>query len=159
GLAGLFTESDSDRERVLRTLSTIVETGAAATPEETLWALRRLMESLARTRPVVLIVDDLHWAETMLLDLVEHLAEWMRGSLLLVALARRELRARRAALADGARHRLLSLEGLDREATASLACQLLGAEALPEALLDRLPASTGGNPLFVRELLHMLVDD
>jgi class 3 adenylate cyclase/tetratricopeptide (TPR) repeat protein len=158
-LARLFGERDFDRERVLGTLTAVLETGAAATPEETLWALRRLMESLARTRPVVLIVDDLHWAESMLLDLVEHLAEWTRGPLLLVALARPELRDRRAALADGVRHRLLPLEGLDRGATVRLACQLLAADALPVALLDRLPTSTGGNPLFVRELLHMLVDD
>jgi class 3 adenylate cyclase/tetratricopeptide (TPR) repeat protein len=158
-LRSLFAERDSDQERVIRTLTAILETGAGATPEETLWALRRLMEALARTRPVVLIVDDLQWAETMLLDLVEHLVEWTRGSLLLVALARPELRDRRAALADGARHRLLGLEGLDRQDTARLACQLLGADALPTGLLDRLPASTGGNPLFLRELLRMLVDD
>jgi class 3 adenylate cyclase/tetratricopeptide (TPR) repeat protein len=158
-LTGMFGEGDSDQERVTRTLSAIVETGAGATPEETLWALRRLMEALARTGPVVLILDDLQWAETMLLDLVEHLAEWTRGALLLVVLARPELRDRRAALADGGRHRLLGLEGLGREDTMRLACQLLGADALPVELLDRLPASTGGNPLFVRELLRMLVDD
>jgi class 3 adenylate cyclase/tetratricopeptide (TPR) repeat protein len=158
-LDGLFGDGDSEQERVTRTLTAIIETGAGATPEETLWALRRLMEALARTRPVVFIVDDLQWAETMMLDLVEHLTEWTRGPLLIVALARPELRDRRAALADSGRHRLLRLEGLGREETARLACQLLGADALPVELLDRLPASTGGNPLFVRELLRMLVDD
>jgi class 3 adenylate cyclase/tetratricopeptide (TPR) repeat protein len=159
GVVGLFGDGDLDSERVLRTLTAIVQTGAGSTPEETLWALRRVVEALTNRQPVVLVVDDLQWGETMLLDLVEHLAEWTRGPLLLVLLARPELRERRGALTDGARHRVLGLQGLDPEATARLACELLGAHTLPVELLERLPASTGGNPLFVRELLHMLVDD
>jgi class 3 adenylate cyclase len=158
-LARLFADGEGDRDRVVGALTAIVETGAGATPEETLWALRRAVEALAERQPVVLVVDDLQWGETMLLDLVEHLAEWTRGPLLLVLLARPELRERRGALTDGARHRLLGLQGLDPEATVRLACELLGAASLPSGLLRRLPASTGGNPLFVRELLRMLVDD
>jgi class 3 adenylate cyclase len=158
-LGALLPDGDSDRDRVVRTLTSILGSGAGATPEETLWALRRLLEQLARVQPVVLVVDDLQWGEAMLLDLVEHLGEWTRGPLLLVVLARPELRDRRGALTDGGRHTVLALEGLDRAATAQLACDLLAADALPSELLDRLPASTGGNPLFLRELLRMLVDD
>jgi class 3 adenylate cyclase/ketosteroid isomerase-like protein/tetratricopeptide (TPR) repeat protein len=154
-----FLGDGPDPERVLRTVTAIIEAGGGATPEETLWAVRRLIEQRARTEPVLLVVDDLQWAEAMLLDVVEHLAEWTRGPLLLVALARPELRERRGALTDGARHTVLALEGLDHDATVRLACDLLGADALPPALLERLPASTGGNPLFVRELVRMLVDD
>ena len=144
---------------MLHTVAAIIGNRAGTTPEETLWALRLLVEQRARAQPVVLVVDDLQWAETMMLDLVEHLAEWTRAALLLVVTARPELRERRAALADGTRHAVVALEGLDGDATEQLACEILGARTLPSALLERLPESTGGNPLFVRELLRMLVDD
>jgi class 3 adenylate cyclase/tetratricopeptide (TPR) repeat protein len=152
-------DDDADRDRVLSAVGAILAAGAAATPEESLWALRRLVEQRARVQPVVLVVDDVQWAESMLLDLVEHLAGWTRGPLLVVLTARPELRERRAMLADGARHAVVALEGLDGDATADLAKEILGARDLPAALLERLPASTGGNPLFVREMVRMLVDD
>jgi class 3 adenylate cyclase/tetratricopeptide (TPR) repeat protein len=152
-------DDDGDRDRVLAAVAAILAAGAAATPEESLWALRRLVEQRAQSQPVVFVVDDVQWAEALLLDLVEHLAAWTRGPLLLVLTARPELRERRAALADGARHAVVALEGLDHAATADLAKEILGARDLPVALLERLPASTGGNPLFVREMVRMLVDD
>src|SRR5579862_7724787 len=151
--------ADGDRDRVLRTIAAVLGTGAGATPEESFWALRRLVEQRTRSEPVVLVVDDLQWGEAILIDLVEHLAEWTRGALLLVVTARPELREIRGALTDGARHTVIALEGLDGDATGALACELLGTASLPGELLDRLPGSTGGNPLFLRELLRMLVDD
>jgi class 3 adenylate cyclase/tetratricopeptide (TPR) repeat protein len=154
-----FVGDDPDSERVLGTISAVLEAGGGATPEETLWAVRRLVEQRSRASPVLIVVDDLQWGEAMLLDVVEHLAEWTRGPLLLVVLARPELRERRAALTDGARHTVLALDGLDGDETVRLACDLLGADSLPPALVERLGASTGGNPLFVRELVGMLVDD
>ena len=54
---------------------------------------------------------------------------------------------------------VLALDGLDSAATEELAAGLLGTERLPAGLVERLPASTDGNPLFVRELVRMLVDD
>jgi predicted ATPase len=52
-----------------------LSSGGAATPEELFWEVRRLLESLARERPVILHVDDLQWAEAMLLDLLDHVVE------------------------------------------------------------------------------------
>ena len=64
----------------------------AGTPEEGFVAVRGLFEALARTRPLVLVFDDIHWAEATFLDLVEHLADWTRDApILLVCLARPEL--------------------------------------------------------------------
>src|SRR5712691_28745 len=51
-----------------------------ARTEEAFWALRRLFEGLARARPLVLVLEDLHWAEPTLLDLVEYLAGWSIGA-------------------------------------------------------------------------------
>src|SRR5207248_1054432 len=60
--------------------------------EETSWAVRKLFEALARERPLVLLFEDLHWAQPTLLDLVEHVADTARDApLLLLCLARPEL--------------------------------------------------------------------
>lgn len=150
-----------ERDRLLGDLEGLAA-GVPGSVEETFWALRRFIEVLAAGEPLVIVLDDLHWADTLLLDLVEHLVEWVKaGTVLVVALARPELREIRPDLVSigrwvsGAVH----LGGLDPDATAELAAGVLGASKLPAELVSRLPSSTGGNPLFVRELVGMLVHD
>jgi class 3 adenylate cyclase/tetratricopeptide (TPR) repeat protein len=136
--------------------------GHAGTPEETQWAVRRLVEQAASHRPVVLMLDDVQWAEPLLLDLVEHLTEWIVDrAVLVVAIARPELRDLRPALTEGGGRAttIIALEGLDEPATERLAMGLLGADHAPAELLARLRSTTGGNPLYVRELVRMLIDD
>lgn len=150
-----------ERDRILRDL-TGMSAGVAGSVEETFWALRRFVEVLASDRPVVIVVDDIHWADTLLIDFIEHLAEWVQDSpVLLVALARSELREIRPDLVTvgGWVSEALRLRGLEAHATAELAARVLGSDDLPTELLGRLPLSTGGNPLFVRELVGMLVHD
>ena len=66
--------------------------GEPGTSEETFWAVRRLFEALARERPLVIVVDDLHWAESTFLDLIEHLVDFSRGfPIMIVCMARPEL--------------------------------------------------------------------
>src|SRR5439155_10912263 len=60
-------------------------------PEEIAWAARELMEQLGDVQPLILLFEDIHWADERLLDLVEHLADWVRSPLLLLCLARPEL--------------------------------------------------------------------
>jgi class 3 adenylate cyclase/tetratricopeptide (TPR) repeat protein len=158
--------SDPDGSRLSAAIEELLEHGRASSPEETLWAVRRALVGLstASARPVVVVLDDVHWADELLLDLVEHLAEWLRDApILLVIAARPELRELRPALVEpGGRQAIaLALEGLDDSATTMLARELLGegAGALPVMLVARLVDATGGNPLFVRELLRMLIDD
>ncbi|GAY17506.1 AAA family ATPase [Mycobacterium sp. shizuoka-1] len=150
-----------ERDRVLRAL-TGMTTGVAGSVEEAFWALRRYLEVLAADRPLVVVVDDIHWADTLLVDFVEHLVEWVRTvPVLLLALARPELRQARPDLVavGGWVTDALQLRGLEAHATTELAARVLGSGRLPAELLDRLPASTGGNPLFVRELIGMMVHD
>ncbi len=150
----------AERDRILRDL-TGMTAGVAGSVEEAFWALRRYVEVLAMTGPLVLVVDDIQWADTLLLDFIEHLVEWVRGApVLLVALARPELRESRPDLltVGGWVADALPLRGLAADATAELAARVLGSD-LPNELLIRLPSSTGGNPLFVRELIGMLVHD
>ncbi|MET0827217.1 MAG: AAA family ATPase, partial [Acidimicrobiales bacterium] len=69
----------------------------AGLPEDTFWALERLLETLARRRPLVLVIDDLQWAHPILLDAVEHVAEYADAPLMLLCMARPdELFSRRA---------------------------------------------------------------
>jgi class 3 adenylate cyclase/ketosteroid isomerase-like protein/tetratricopeptide (TPR) repeat protein len=155
-IAGLISEENEDRERVATRVAAILGAGDAGSTEETFWAIRRLVETAAVVRPIVLILDDLQWAEPLLLDLVEHLVEWSRSSpVLIVVTGRPELREMRPRMTE----RAISLEGLDGHATEALACSLLGTDRVPRELLARLPSSTEGNPLFVREFVRMLVDD
>src|SRR5262249_34749251 len=124
--------------------------------------IRRLITDLAAAQPVVLVLDDLHWGEPLLLDLVEHLVQWTTGvPLLLLAAARPELRDTRSALAAPGRlaSDVVVLGGLDGAAAARLAANVVGADALPAAITGRVLATSEGNPLFLGELVRMLVDD
>ncbi|MEY2433790.1 MAG: hypothetical protein QOC92_3515, partial [Acidimicrobiaceae bacterium] len=150
-----------ERDRILRDLNGLTA-GVPGSVEETFWALRRYVEMLARDGPLVIVVDDIQWADTLLLDFVEHLAEWVQEvPVLVLALARPELREARPDLVTVSRWvtEAVHLAGLDPGATAELAASVLGAARLPADLMGRLPSSTGGNPLFVRELVGMLVHD
>ena len=150
-----------ERDRLLRDLNGLAE-GVPGSVEENFWALRRYIEMLATSAPVVLVLDDIQWADTLLLDFIEHLVEWVKDvPVFVLALARPELRDIRPELVTVSRwaSEAVHLGGLDADATAELAAKVLGAARLPDELLTRLPSSTGGNPLFVRELIGMLAHD
>ena len=108
------------------------------------------------------VVEDIQWAGPLLLDFLEHLAEWVRDtSVIVIALADRDIRDNRAgfARAGGWVTDVIELAGLDPEATTELASQILADDRLPADLLAWLPRLTDGSPLFVREVVGMLVDD
>ena len=150
-----------ERDRLLRDLNGLA-TGVPGSVEENFWALRRFVEVLAWNGPILLVLDDIQWADILLLDFIEHLVEWVQETpVLVLALARPELREIRPDLVTVSRwvSEAVHLGGLDAGATAELAANVLGAARLPDELLRRLPSSTGGNPLFVRELVGMLAHD
>ena len=129
--------------------------------EDTAWATRRLSEHLARTQPLVLVIDDLHWAEPLLLDLVEHLADWTRDApVLLLVIARPELLELRPGWAGGkVNATTILLEPLPGDAATELLDNLLGENDLPATARERILAAADGNPLFVEEMVGMLIDD
>jgi class 3 adenylate cyclase/tetratricopeptide (TPR) repeat protein len=127
--------------------------------EQTAWAVRRLLESRARSRPVVLVLDDIHWAEPALLDLVEHLAERAEGPLLLLCMARPELLDDRPGWgAVGLASEVVRLDALLPPDADALADALLGGAVPPEAR-ERIASAAGGNPLFTEEVVRLLVDE
>ena len=152
---------DADRSRVLDGITALLS-ASPSPPEETFFVVRRLLAMLAASRPVVLVIDDLHWAEPLLLDLVEHLVQWGAGLPLFVLVgARPELRDARSSLATsgGVVSDVLTLGGLDAGAAMRLAANAIGAADLPAAVAARVLASSEGNPLFVGELVRMLVHE
>jgi class 3 adenylate cyclase len=152
---------DADRSRIAAGIGALLA-GTPASPEETFFVVRRFLAGLAAGQPVVLAIDDLQWAEPLLLDLIEHLVQWSAGvPLFLLAAARPELRDARSALASAGRlvTDVVTLGGLDAGAATRLAANVIGADALPAAVAGRVLATSEGNPLFVGELVRMLVHD
>ncbi len=141
-----------------RVLTLVGLSGASAPPEETFWAVRRVLEALARRRPVVVEFDDLHWAPPIFLDLLEHLLERAEAvPVLLVLVGRPELLEARPTWGD--RASLLSLQPLTDDECASLITSLLGEATLAPAAMRRITEGAEGNPLFVEEMLAMLIDE
>src|SRR5881296_1787760 len=151
----------SERARIAGGITALLA-GTPASPEETFFVVRRLLAALATAQPVVLVIDDLQWAEPLLLDLTEHLVQWSTEVPLLVLVAARpELRDTRSSLAapGGLVNEVVTLAGLDAGAATRLAANVIGADELPAALAGRVLATSEGNPLFVGELVRMLVHD
>ena len=143
---------EPEAETIASRLGAVFTTDTAVPAEEVPWAFRRYCERLASRRPLVVMLDDLHWAEPALLDLVESLAASSRAApILLVCIARDELAEERPDF-PGAGERLV-LEPLSGEETEALADHLLPESALDAATHDRLVAAAEGNPLFLEQLV------
>ena len=122
--------------------------------DELYWAIRRLLETLACERPLVLVLDDIQWAEPAFLDLVEYLAGWSRDApILICCMARPDLAELRPAWGGAT----IQLSPLPREHTRTLLENLAG--PLDPDAADAVGRATGGNPLFLEEMLRMLVED
>ena len=130
-------------------------------PEETAWAFRRLFETLALSRPLVVVVDDIHWAEPALLDLLEYVLGFSSGApILLLCLARPDLFDTRPSwAAPRPQTSLVSLAPLSADESNDLVEGLLTAGAAAPAVRDRIVDAAEGNPLFVEQMLAMLADD
>jgi class 3 adenylate cyclase/tetratricopeptide (TPR) repeat protein len=158
--AGL--EGAEDGALIAERVAAVTGFAAASTGlQEAFWAIRRFLEWLGRTRPLVVIVDDIQWAESTFLDLLEYLAGWSREvALLLLCLARPDLLDERPAWGSGADNAgSLHLLPFGDEESAELIAGLLDGMRLTGPAMRRITDSAGGNPLFVEEMLRMLEDD
>src|SRR5919204_2059948 len=147
-------------EAVVERVSAAVGLSDAQFPvEELFWGARKLVCALARERPLVVVFDDVHWAEPTFLDLVEHLTDSIHdASVLLVCPSRPDVVESREGWAEGPRARRLRLEPLSPADTERVVEHLLGSvEVAPEARA-RIVEASEGNPLFAEQLLAMLVD-
>jgi class 3 adenylate cyclase len=161
GLAALLAP-EPDADRLTAAVGSLLGLSAGAHDQQELfWAVRESFEAMARRRPLVLVLDDIHWGEPTFLDLVEHIADWTRDApILLIAVARVELLESRPAWGSGrVRATTVRLDALSEAQGEELVDSLLGRADVPASLRRRVSQAAEGNPLFVEELLAKLIDD
>jgi class 3 adenylate cyclase/tetratricopeptide (TPR) repeat protein len=127
--------------------------------EEAFAAWRRFFEALAEWGPLVLVIEDVHWADEGLLDFLDHLADWASSSpLLLLCTARPELHERRPQWGARRNAATLALAPLTGNEMQMLIRLLLRQSDVPEDLAATVLGHAEGNPLYTEEFVRMLVD-
>jgi class 3 adenylate cyclase/tetratricopeptide (TPR) repeat protein len=131
---------------------------SASAPADIAWAVQQLLGVLSRERPLVVVFEDIHWAEPALFDLIEHIAAWSRDApLLLCCTARPELLELRPAWAGGKTNATtMLLKPLPAGDCSTLCDQLLGTVAITGTQRRHVLEIAEGNPLFVEQMLAMI---
>jgi len=126
--------------------------------DEAFAAWRRFFEALAERRPLVLVFEDLHWADDNLLDFVDYLVDWATDSpLLVIGTARPELLERRPGWGGGKPNAsTISLSPLTEDEIARLLGSLLEQPVMAAEVQAPLLAQAGGNPLYAEEYARMI---
>ncbi len=147
-----------DRDVAARVASIVGLSSATAPLPEVFWGVRRLLEELARHQPLVVLIDDVHWAEPALLDLLDHLLGAAEDApILVVATARPEFTDEHPAWPAAGAPVRIALEPLGEEAAAAVVANLAGAPVPPD-VARRVVATAEGNPLFVEQLVETLIE-
>jgi class 3 adenylate cyclase/tetratricopeptide (TPR) repeat protein len=153
-------EDPTEAEFVARRLRTTVGLSEeTAPPEEIFWAVRRLFEAVARDRPLVVVVEDVHWAEPMLVDLIEYVVSFCAAApVFLLCLARPELlEARSFWAAPQPNSSLLVLDELSEPAARELVESLADGE-VQRVDAERIVRTAEGNPLFLEQLVATIAE-
>ncbi|HEY5024040.1 MAG TPA: adenylate/guanylate cyclase domain-containing protein [Acidimicrobiales bacterium] len=154
--------NDADAAQVTELLAPFAGLGGTSgSIEEIQWAVRRYLEALAASNPVIWVIDDLHWAEATFLAIVEDVVDWSRDTALFVlCLTRPEFLDEYPTWGGGKLNVTnVLLKPLSTEESTKLVEEILGGTGLPAEALERVVSGAGGTPLFVEQLLAMLVDD
>lgn len=126
--------------------------------EELFDAWRRFLERMVARAPLILLLEDVHWADEGLLDFVEYLADWADGAICVLTLARPELLERRPGWGERKRnYAAVPLDPLTPEETRAMLEELLSVR-LPDELTQTVVERGEGNPLFTEEIVRMLID-
>jgi tetratricopeptide (TPR) repeat protein len=121
------------------------------------WGLRRILELGAHVLPVILVFEDLHWAEPSLIELIESIFDSESvAPVLAIATGRPEFREVGAPLfAASSNRRIIELDALTDDAARGIITELLGVKDIPQDVVDQLLRAAGGNPLFLEEIAQM----
>jgi class 3 adenylate cyclase/tetratricopeptide (TPR) repeat protein len=157
--ASLNELAGHDEDVVERVASVLGLSSTQFPVDETFWGVRKLLEAMAHRQPVVIVFEDIHWAELTLLDLIEHLLRSAEGPMLLVCLARPELLELRDGWGDQPGATALTLAPLSDDDIGAVIDSVLGDGELQESVRERIVEAAGGNPLFVEQMLSMMIDD
>ncbi|HET7234987.1 MAG TPA: AAA family ATPase [Actinomycetota bacterium] len=155
GDVGAVLADSPDRELATeRIAAAIGDVDTPSTPEEIAWGVRRLFEAVAADEPLVVVFDDIHWAEPTFLDLIEYVAAFAQGvPLLVLCTARADLFDLRPTwAAPQANGTVLTLEPLSEADSEELVSDL---GEVPAEAVDRIVETAEGNPLFVEQLVAM----
>jgi DNA-binding SARP family transcriptional activator/predicted ATPase len=155
GLVDLLRGEPSAESIALRVLTTIGRSQESVQADETFWAVRRLLEWAARERPMVVVIDDIHWADPALLDMLDHVATFSSGSpMLLVCLARPDLLEAVPSWAVPQPNRsILALERLDDAESHELVAALDPRAELNQDERRRAVRVAEGNPFFLEQIV------
>ena len=128
--------------------------------QETFWGARQVIELLVRDRPTVVFIDDIHWAERTFLDLLQYLVGSVEAPIVLVCSSRPELLEDHAEwVMDQDNVKRIFLEPLNAEESSRVVENLLGSTEFDDAIRAKIVEAAEGNPLFVEQMLSMLIDD
>jgi tetratricopeptide (TPR) repeat protein len=156
GLARDVAEGGDPIATVSRFVGIAGEGDTASTREETFLAIRRIFEGIATRRPLLLVIEDLHWAEPTLVDLLEDLAGTATGPIAIVATARPEMLDLRAELAaERPRCGSIMLAPLPEAACLELFEGIPLGPRISRRARRRIATASGGNPLFIEQLVAM----
>ncbi|MEW5990353.1 MAG: adenylate/guanylate cyclase domain-containing protein [Chloroflexota bacterium] len=159
-LVGVEARTSDEGAGITERVAAAVGLSTARFPvAELFWGVRKLLEGLARARPLVLAVEDIHSAEPTFLELLDHLVESVRGApILVVASARLELQEAHAEWWDAqAANRILVRPLREADSGRLIGAVLAGGE-IDDAVRARIVAAAEGNPLFVEQVVSMLLD-
>ena len=157
-LAKLRAVAGDEGDLVTERLASVLGLGSREFPvEELFWASRKLLESIASERPVVVVFEDIHWAEPTLLALIEHLVDNADAPLLVLCTARPELLEAHREWSESASAQRVELTALSADQTGSLVDNLLGSQ-LDDAARRRIADAAEGNPLFVEQMVSMWIE-
>jgi len=160
--AAVDVVAEADREWVAARLAPLagVPDLTATSREEAFTVWRTFLEGVAAVRPLVLLAEDIHWADAALLEFLDHLLDWSNGvPLLVLCTARPELYDRHPGWGGGKRNSTtVALAPLSADDTARLVATLLERPVLPAETQAILLERAGGNPLYAEEFARMLVD-
>lgn len=128
--------------------------------QETFWAARRLFERLAAVRPAVILIEDIHWAEETFLELIRYVVDAAGAAIALVCSSRPDLLETHPDWAEELTNATsVVLDPLSAEESSTVVENLLGGAEFDTAVRDKIVAAAEGNPLFVEQMLSMLVEE
>jgi DNA-binding SARP family transcriptional activator len=156
GIAELLSGEEDAGPVAQRVAELVGFVDGLAAPGEAFWAVRRLLEAVARDRPLVVALDDVHWAEPTLLDLVEYLGKWAEGPILVLCAARSELLEVRPGWGGPTSTGfVLELGPLPLDEVGALVEELAGG-LVARDVQERIAERASGNPLFAEQLLAVV---
>ena len=154
-IAALLPDDAALADRLAAVLGVEASSGSI---QETFLATRRFLETLATAAPLVVIIDDIQWAEETFLDLLQYLAAFVGGRpVYILCLARPQLLEEHPDWSEVGG--VIRLQPIDPQSSEELVANFLGDLEYSRDVASTIVLSAGGNPLFVEEMLRMLVDD